>query len=282
MFMGQKRTLPQHHMNTPRHTLALALTALALASTATAQVVLSTSTYTQDFNSLPTSGNTTWTDNTSIVGWYTYFAFTSAPAVNFNANVGTTTTAGLYNYGLLGTNALADRAIGGLSSSSSTGVITIALRLQNNSGQTIDTVTVGYTGEQYRSSGTTAGRAMNFSYSTSATGAVVGTYSTVSGNPLNFAAPVTNNAGGLDGNASANRTVFSATSLSATALNWTNGTDLWLRWQVNTTGNAQSLAIDDLTVTATLAPIPEPSTAAALAGFAALALVATRRRRTSR
>ena len=60
--------------------------------------------YTENFNTL-TSG--TWTDNTTATGWYARTDNTS-PIATYGANTGSTTTAGLYAYGVAGTNPLTD------------------------------------------------------------------------------------------------------------------------------------------------------------------------------
>src|SRR4051812_10711579 len=63
--------------------------------------------YTTDFNSL-TSG--TWTDGTTVSGWYAKTDVT-ASITTYGANTGSTTTAGLYAFGIAGTNPLTDRAL---------------------------------------------------------------------------------------------------------------------------------------------------------------------------
>ncbi|MBL0056448.1 MAG: hypothetical protein IPP31_09660 [Chitinophagaceae bacterium] len=64
--------------------------------------------YIEDFNTLT---NGTWTDNTTLTGWY---ARTDAIATiaAYGANTGSTVAAGLYAFGVAGTNPLTDRGLG--------------------------------------------------------------------------------------------------------------------------------------------------------------------------
>ena len=58
------------------------------------------------------------------------------------------------------------------------------------------------------------------------------------------------------------------------------GEKLWLRWVTfDDPGNDHALAIDNLSVSFSTATIPEPASAAALLGLAALAFATGRRRR---
>jgi len=63
-------------------------------------IAASATNYTENFNAL-TSG--TWTNNSSVTGWY---ARTDATAsiTTYGAGTGSTTTAGLYAFGVAGTN----------------------------------------------------------------------------------------------------------------------------------------------------------------------------------
>ena len=62
-------------------------------------------TITQDFNTLPLTGSATWTNNSTLVGWYHAALGTGTTIV---ANDGSSTAGSLYSYGT-GTNA--DRAL---------------------------------------------------------------------------------------------------------------------------------------------------------------------------
>jgi hypothetical protein len=94
---------------------------------------------------------------------------------------------------------------------------------------------------------------------------------------LNFLSPTTGaTAAALDGNAAANRTVFSNVLLTGVTL--APGQELFLRWlDADDSGNDHGLGVDDFSVSASLA-VPEPATAV-LGGFAALALLCWRHSR---
>jgi hypothetical protein len=86
----------------------------------------------------------------------------------------------------------------------------IGASFTNNTGSTITSLDVAYTGEEWRLG--TANRAdeLDFQYSTTATAVNAGAYTGVAA--LNFVTPATAGAiGAKDGNAAANRTVLSAT-----------------------------------------------------------------------
>jgi len=75
----------------------------AIASTATAQVSLTSLAvpYTQNFDALPVSGSATWSNNSTIPGWFHARTGTGTTIV---ANNGANNAGNLYSYGT-GTNA---------------------------------------------------------------------------------------------------------------------------------------------------------------------------------
>jgi hypothetical protein len=92
---------------------------------------------------------------------------------------------------------------------------------------------------------------------------------------LNFLSPTTGaTATFLDGNAAANRSIFSNILLQGVTLN--PGDQIFLRWlDIDDSGNDHGLAVDDFTVN--LSVVPEPSTAV-LGGMALLGFTVFRRR----
>ena len=123
--------------------------------------------------------------------------------------------------------------------------------LTNNTGATITTLAVSYTGEQWRNSAAIA-QTVSFSYliGTGLTGSL-GNFQSAGVNvtPLDFTSPITGGAAGaLDGNAAANRI---AITFSITGLNLANGQDILLRSSdPDHTGVDHGLGIDDFSVTA--------------------------------
>ncbi len=205
---------------------------------ANAQIVISNPAvpYTQDFNTLAASG----TANTILpAGWAFLETGTSANttyiADNGGANGGNT-----YSYGA---TAASERAFGGLQSGSVNP--TIGANFTNNTGVAITSLTISYTGEQWRLGATARPDKLDFQYSLDATLLNTGTWLDV--DALDFNAPVsTGTVGLLDGNSSANQTNISFT---ITGLNIASGASFWIRWNdLNATGADDGLAVDELSI----------------------------------
>lgn len=212
--------------------------------------------YTQDFNTL-TSG--TWTDNSTLTGWY---ARTDATAsiTSYGANTGSTTTAGLYAFGVAGVNPLSDRAIGyaptnAYTGASGTGKGYIGWRLKNNTGSTITSVTVTWTGEQWRKDNF-AGQTLKLFYQTGVTVADLTSGSWTDCSSVFTSPQINQTAAAIDGNAAANRVAGISVTITVTI---PAGNEIMLRWEdLNDSGNDHYMAIDDVTVNAALAsPAPE-------------------------
>lgn len=202
---------------------------------------------TENFDTLPASGSATWTNNSTIPGWYHARTGTGTTIV---ANDGSSNAGNLYSYGT-GTNT--DRALGSLGSgNAAVGNLFWGVRLQNNTGSTITSLDVSYTGEQWRNSAAAA-QAITFSYlvgSPTVTGSLAEFQSAgVPVTNLDFTSPITGGtAGALNGNSAANRV---SRSFTITGLNIPNGTEIMLRWSdPDHTGTDHGLAIDDFSVTA--------------------------------
>ncbi len=205
--------------------------------------------YTTGFNTL-TSG--TWTDNTTVTGWYTKTDATSS-IVTYGANTGSTTTAGLYAFGVAGTNALSDRALGfaptnTYTGASGTGKGYIGWRLKNNTGSTITSITITYSGEQWRrDNASSQNLTVEYQTATSVTNINAGSWTSIPA--LTFTSPqLSATALALDGNAVANRSSGITTTISVTV---NNGDEIMIRWSdLNDSGNDHFLAIDDITINA--------------------------------
>ncbi len=230
---------------------------------AVAQVSYTSGTYTQDFNGLPNSGTYSLTgvgphnvsaapiNATGATGWQlAKFAGSGANAL-FNVSTGSLTTGSAYSYGAA---ANTDRALGALSSG--TVVPALGVIITNNSGGTLNSFTVNYTGEQWRNGGNNNPDTLTFQYSIGATDILTGSF--ITENNLSFIAPVFSaTSATLDGNLPANQTVKSFTVNSIT---WLNGQSLVLRWtDANSTGADNGLAIDGFSFSAT-APPAAPTT----------------------
>jgi len=261
--------------------IAAAVTS-AIISTSHAQVTITdfNTPYSQTFDSLISTdaSSATYTDNVTIVGWSANSEEMDTNSDEYFAEDGTFTGGEVYSFG---DASASDRAFGYIGSGDND-YFNLALRLFNDTGSTIDTIRLSYTGEQWRSGGNTSdnNNSIGFSYQTFGSGAgsvpastsLTGWTSVAS---LTFTAPQTNlAAGALDGNASANQTSFS--NVEITGINWADGDDLWLRFTGNDgSGTDAGLGIDDFSVVA----VPEPSTALLVSLALALAFFLSSRRR---
>jgi FtsP/CotA-like multicopper oxidase with cupredoxin domain len=196
--------------------------------------------YAQNFNTLVSTG--TGNSGTLPAGW----AFTETGGnTTYAANNGSSGTGNTYSYGA---NGSMDRAFGGLRTGSFSTIVGAAFT--NNTGSTITSLSVGYTGEQWRygGGGSFGVDRLNFSYSTNATNLTNGTWNPVSG--LDFTSRVTTGAvRSLDGNASANRLAVNGT---ITGLSIAPGATYRIRWTDFDRGGSavadDGLAVDDLSI----------------------------------
>ena len=206
---------------------------------------------TENFDTLAsTLTGITWTDNTTIPGWY-------SSRVTYNTGTGTSNAGALYSFGVAGANPVTDRALGSVASGG-TGTIFYGVRFVNNTGNTINSLDVSYVGEQWRTGGSSnatpsVAQTNDFQYQVANAGAITGINAPSTGwvdhDALDFTSPIFNTvaAAALDGNAAANRTAKSSTITLTVA----PGQEVWLRWRdIDNANNDHGLAVDDLSVTA--------------------------------
>ncbi|MCE9559814.1 MAG: hypothetical protein K8R88_12790, partial [Armatimonadetes bacterium] len=208
-----------------------------------------------------------WNNNSSILGWYSSFENpANVGGLNVSATNGnwigagvagtpntiptydtrfirvtdgsTTTTGHTGNYGTVNSS---DRAFGMMNSGSVPSTVpvrnTIGVRFTNNSGRDLREFTVSYTGEQWRRGAGTGALVdkIDFAYRLFGAGTfnvdqmpVTVTSSWVDVNALDFNSVQTGTVGlALDGNLAVNQSVITST---VTGINWTQGSDLVLRW----------------------------------------------------
>lgn len=193
--------------------------------------------YSQDFNTLASSGATS---STLPAGW-AFLETGSNANTTYGVDAGSATAGNTYSYGATSNT---ERALGSLSSSNLQS--RWGASFVNNSGSVITSLTITYVGEQWRL-GATSGRldTLNFKYSTDASSLSTGTW--IDENSLDFTSPkVSGSAGSLDGNAVGNQTSISFT---ISGLNITSGSGFWIRWDdIDATGSDDGLAIDDFTI----------------------------------
>jgi hypothetical protein len=192
----------------------------------------------ENFDTLANSGGTS---STTPAGW-TFSESDTNANTTYSVGTGSATGGDTYSFGATGST---DRAFGGLQSGSL--VPTIGAAFTNNTGQTIASVLISYTGEQWRLGALSRTDRLDFQISTDASSLTTGTWMDV--NALDFTAPVqTGSTGALNGNVAPNRTSISST---ITGLSIPNGATFWIRWNdLNATGADDGLAIDDFCLTA--------------------------------
>ena len=158
------------------------------------------------------------TSSTVPTGWEFFETGTNANTT-YRAGTGSDNAGDTYSFGASGNS---ERAFGGLLSGSL--VPLIGAQFTNNTGGTITSLNIAYTGEQWRVGlvNRNAADRLDFQLSTNATSLNSGTWT--DHDSLDFNGPVVNapSIGALDGNAAANRTLLSST---ITGLNVANGSE---------------------------------------------------------
>ncbi len=207
-----------------------------------AQISLKSAGYTQDFNSLASSGTGTILPD----GWSFTESGSSANAT-YTAGTGSSTTGDTYSFGATGNP---DRALGTLLSGNV--ATTIGASFVNNTGGTITALQIAYTGEEWRLG--QAGRAdpitgakdkLDFQYS------LDGGAHWIDVDSLDFLTPdTTGSAGARDGNS-----IHTDLSSTINGLSIPDGATFLIRWtDYNASGSDDGLAIDNFSISATTAP----------------------------
>lgn len=243
-------------------TVALAAFAFVVAS-ASAQVVYTGGTYFQNFDTLALIGTgNPWVNNNpapGMLGWYSNQA-------TYDADNGSTALSGQYSEGITGSG---ERALGSVALPGA--LIVYGMDVNNATGGTLGSMTLNYTGEQWRDGSAPSADVLQFQYSTNATSLLSGTWNSVTSLDFNSVSNV--GAGPINGNLAVNEAFPSGT---ITGLNWLNGTDIWVRWLHVGNQSRHAMAIDDVHLSAQAAP--EPGTLAAC-GLGLICFAQMRRRR---
>lgn len=186
--------------------------------------------YQQDFNTLIASGNSTWADTVLLPAWY-------SNENNIYADDGNDVFGGrLHSYG---SGISTERALGG-KAFSSLSEVAIAVRVKNNSNNTINYFQISFRGEQWRQN--TNANTLKFYYQINAPDISNGTWTPVTS--LDFPELYVGSAMALDGNLSANDTSF----LAVIPLTLNPGQEVWFKWEIIGNSNGPGLAIDDLEI----------------------------------
>jgi DNA/RNA endonuclease G (NUC1)/fibronectin type 3 domain-containing protein len=206
---------------------------------------------TENFDTLSnTAGSTT---NTALpAGWYiTEQGGGARDNEQYGVDTGGSTTGDIYSYGAA---ASTDRALGALRSG--TLIPFYGAKYTNNTGATITSLVVAYTGEEWRLGTAARTDQINFEYSLTATDLTTGTYTGVAA--LNFVTPDTATTGAKNGNAAADRTVIGPVTIPVSIA---NGATFFIRWtDTDATGADDGLSVDDFSLTANGVPPNNPPT----------------------
>lgn len=242
-------------------------------SAVSAQVIVSgTGVFTQNFNTLVSTGSTTWIDNSTLSGWYAQRTGTGTQIV---ASTGSDTGGNLYSYGA---SAASDRALGSLGSgNAAAGSFAWGISMQNTSGDSVTIDTMSFTGEQWRNGGGAA-QTVTFWYQISSSPITALTPASNAGwtafSALDFTSPITGGtAGALNGNLTANQVALSTASLGVTLA---DGQYIMFRWSdPDHSGTDHGSAIDNFSVTV----VPEPAALGMVLGGVGVLLSFVRRKR---
>jgi hypothetical protein len=235
-------------------------------------------TYSQNFNSLATSGTAnSWSNNSTVAGW-SLFNSTSAAITTYRASPGSDTAGAFYSFGSASSS---DRALGGLGSGGTyfgsplTNAVAgyIAVAFTNATVDEVDTITISFDGEQWRNGGNVTAQTMAFEWGIGSTFSAVTTW-TAPGGAFNWSSPVATASGAaVDGNVAG---LVTGRGGELTDLGLGAGETLWFRWvELNDSGSDHGLAIDNFAVTS-LTTVPEPGFAL-LGGLGILGIFRRRR-----
>ena len=204
-------------------------------------------TYLQKFNALITSGSATWSDNSTLPGWYTSGGGTTLIATGtgpLNTTAGTIYSLPQHFQDNITTSGY--RSLGAAPDANS-GPIHFAARFVNNTGSVVSSLRVAYE--------------VRFGYSYDALGALVGGTNTVTCRYQTFSA----GAGSITGTSGSWTTAATTDAANVTTskvpddwnyviktitgLNLQPGAEIWIDWQIAlTNGNPTITAIDNVTV----------------------------------
>lgn len=213
---------------------------------------LNNGSYTQNFDTLRSSGAVTWRDDQTINGWYSFRS--GGTGTNISTTNGATTSGNLYSFGTTGSS---DRALGSIGSG---GVNYYwGVRFVNNTNRTINSLDISYVGEQWRKANAPA-QTVDFQYQIGAPNSItLNNNNWVDFNKLDFTSPVVNGtATALDGNATANRSNLSAKIVNLGLL---PGQEIWFRWfDKDHPSSDHGLAIDDFSLSLGIVGTPASDT----------------------
>lgn len=246
------------------------------------------------FDNLATSGVPTWkNDAPGFEGWYiqstSKFFDGDANGFKYAVGSGAESGVGVYSYGANSSDRGLGAITGGKTPATTPATIAFGKLLINDTSRAIDSITVKYTGEQWRSASVSP-ESLLFGYAVAPvaagylySAAGVGGVAYLSPNVLSGSDASGDNKGLFWNNVpsgtftsvnlSGSGAVYGSTDFSITlpSLNLPPSAAIMLRW-VAPAGNTDGLGIDNVCISVnSVAPVPEPSTYAAIAAVALIA-----------
>lgn len=200
--------------------LCFSLCAIIQLNAQTVSYLVSGDTILQNFNSLPSTTqaisplpfnlSASPVSATGLDGWYV--SKVGGAFANLTVGTGTSNAGGAYNFGSSGSPT--DRSLGSLAS---TNIPRLGVLITNNTGDTLTSFVVNFTGEQWRNGGSNNVNKLSFAYKVGATN-VDDASGYVANAAGNFTSQVSSStAAALDGNNTANR---AAVSVTITGISW--------------------------------------------------------------
>jgi regulation of enolase protein 1 (concanavalin A-like superfamily) len=194
------------------------------------------------------SGNIGGLGDSALAGWYGMADPTASVGSRFGATDGDQTTGGILSFGSPNSS---NRSLG-LLATSTTGYTGFGAEFINETGSTLNCITVQLTGEVWRQSNLPKLLQCYYLLDPTATN-LLSTNATAGLPALNVSFPtVAGDSGGVavNGSLPANQSSLGVTNLAI--INWPPGAALWLVWEMaDPTGKAQGLGIDNLSFSAT-------------------------------
>lgn len=203
-------------------------------------LIPNTTPLTENFDAMAASGTASlpsnWKMSPAGAAAPTWAAAGNFTAVNQQASSGAPATGARYNWGTSAT----ERALGVMTSGGYASPNSIMAFYQNSNASAITDITISYDLERYRIN--TAAASVQFYYSLDGSTWTAVAAGNIAAASLPTGASAYNFTPGLTINVAA----FTITGLSIT-----NGSNIYLRWNLNTTGgNSQGIGIDNVSVTA--------------------------------
>jgi hypothetical protein len=242
------------------------LAVATLGAHAQATAPLTGTSYAQDFNELASSG-TANEKATLPLGWDFVETGTNSD-LTYGTSTGSSTAGNTYSFGASGST---NRAFGSLQSGSV--VPTIGAGFVNNTGATLTSLTVTYTGQTWRIGTANRTDRLDFQYSTDATSISTGTWASVAGLSYTNTAATTNEV--------ATPTQTATITNTITGLNLAAGDTFWIRWNdFNASGADDGMAIDDFSLSWGAPTAEQLTVAPSLLAFGSTAVGSTSAART--